>query len=74
MVQFIPLGRHRRLIMGKEHNDQIPTFIEARNLPDQGRRLNEQRKLKSKGYTYISMVGWMDRCENNRRTKDSFEF
>jgi hypothetical protein len=30
----------------------------------------ERRRKKSTGYAYISMVGWMDRREKNRRCTD----
>jgi hypothetical protein len=34
------------------------------------RRHTERRIQESKGYTYISMVGWMDRREKKRRQDD----
>jgi hypothetical protein len=38
------------------------------------RRQSERRTQESKGYTYISMVGWMDRREKNRRYDDTSSF
>jgi hypothetical protein len=38
------------------------------------RRKGERRTQESKGYTYISMVGWMDRREKNRRKDDASSF
>jgi hypothetical protein len=38
------------------------------------RRKGERRTQMSKGYTYISMVGWMDRREKNRRQDDASIF
>jgi hypothetical protein len=52
-----------------EHDDrrwqQIPTECEEAN-----RRQTERRCQESKGYCYISMVGWMDRREKIRRQDD----
>jgi hypothetical protein len=38
------------------------------------RRQSERRTHESKGYTYISMVGWMDRREKIRREDDASSF
>ena len=40
---------------------------DACTTPNQDRRNGERRKIKSKGYLYISTVGWMDRRETRRR-------
>jgi hypothetical protein len=37
------------------------------------RRLKERRKKPSKGYTYISIVGWIDRREKIRRQDDGWD-
>ena len=37
------------------------------------RRKGERRQRKSKGYTYITMVGWMDRRGKVRRKDDEFD-
>jgi hypothetical protein len=37
------------------------------------RRRTERRIHESKGYTYISMVGWMDRREKKRRRDDAHD-
>ena len=37
---------------------------------DANRRHAERRVCDSKGYCYISMVGWMDRREKKRRHDD----
>jgi hypothetical protein len=53
----------------QEHDDRrwtpIPTESEEAN-----RRRVERRCQESKGYCYISMVGWMDRREKTRRQDD----
>jgi hypothetical protein len=48
----------------KEDNEYDPTE----------RRNNCRRKKESQGYLYISMVGWMDRRENGRRSDDEVIF
>jgi hypothetical protein len=42
---------------------------EAKN-SDEDRRQECRRKLESKGYCYLSMVGWMCRREKIRRKDD----
>jgi hypothetical protein len=37
---------------------------------EDNRRQTERRIHESKGYAYISMVGWMDRREKKRRQDD----
>jgi hypothetical protein len=37
---------------------------------EDNRRCVERRNQESKGYCYISMVGWMDRREKKRRQDD----
>lgn len=37
------------------------------------RRQADRRIEKSRGYTYISMVGWMDRREKKRRRDDGVD-
>jgi hypothetical protein len=37
---------------------------------DANRRRTERRCQESRGYCYISMVGWMDRREKTRRRDD----
>lgn len=37
---------------------------------EDNRRRPERRIHESKGYAYISMVGWMDRREKKRRQDD----
>lgn len=32
----------------------------------------ERRQIKGEGFTYISIVGWMDRREKTRRATDRF--
>lgn len=36
------------------------------------RRKRQRRMKKSRGYAYISMVGWVDRREKIRRENDTF--
>ncbi|WP_153306379.1 hypothetical protein [Desulfopila sp. IMCC35006] len=38
------------------------------------KRATDRRKETSKGYTYITMVGWMCRREKTRRKNDDFTF
>jgi len=37
------------------------------------RRRGERRRSQSKGYTYISMVGWICRREQTRRQSDIYQ-
>jgi hypothetical protein len=37
-------------------------------------RSSKRRRKASNGYTYVSMVGWMDRREKRRRCDDKFVF
>ena len=47
-----------------------PSEVETNLNPETNRRLSERRVCDSKGYCYISMVGWMDRREKHRRQDD----
>jgi len=72
-------GRHRRphLINEKQIEYGKDPGRSSKTIPidnDNKRRTKERRQLKSKGYIYITMVGWMDRREKKRRVDDSFEF
>jgi hypothetical protein len=40
---------------------------------ENNRRRTERRIHESKGYAYISMVGWMDRREKKRRQDDDYD-
>ncbi|MGD8834332.1 MAG: hypothetical protein PVJ84_07680 [Desulfobacteraceae bacterium] len=40
----------------------------------ENRQQQDLRSEPSKGYTYVSMVGWIDRRERLRRKDDPFNF
>lgn len=44
-----------------------------RAIPDNDRRGKDRRKDACEGYTYIQMVGWMDRRERARREGDCYD-
>ena len=54
--------------------DQDHSHDQPENCPsaetEANRRHAERRVCDSKGYCYISMVGWMDRREKKRRHDD----
>ncbi len=45
---------------------------DARTAEDQNQRKTNRRERECEGYTYIEMVGWMDRREKCRRDDDRF--
>jgi hypothetical protein len=51
----------------RENRTDAPSANEEAN-----RRQTERRTHESKGYAYISMVGWMDRREKKRRQDDDY--
>lgn len=53
----------------QEHDDRRWTQTPIEKEED-NRRRTERRTQESRGYTYISMVGWMDRREKKRRQDD----
>jgi hypothetical protein len=53
----------------QEHDDRSWTQPPP-DTEDANRRRAERRIQESRGYTYISMVGWMDRREKKRREDD----
>jgi hypothetical protein len=59
--------------MLKKGNDSACRLEKGQATQPLERRDCERRKLESKGYTYISMVGWMDRREHKRRTDDCYK-
>ena len=58
--------------MDDYENHYLKKDKEDEGPPD--RRNNSRRKKESKGYLYISMVGWMDRREYGRRSEDEIMF
>jgi hypothetical protein len=55
-----------------EHSCNRKRIIEFANKEETTeRRSIERRTKKSEGYTYIQIVGWIDRREKNRRDSDS---
>jgi hypothetical protein len=59
--------------MTDQQSDQEHDVKQCQDEENRERRSNERRKIESKGYTYISMVGWMDRREQKRRMDDDFK-
>ena len=53
----------------QEHDDRRCTRTPPVNEEDNRRRA-QRRCQESRGYCYISMVGWMDRREKTRRQDD----
>ena len=58
--------------MGQHHNNNERVIKTIHKEKQTERRSNERRKLNSEGYTYIQIVGWIDRREMNRRISDTF--
>jgi hypothetical protein len=56
----------------RELKDEYWTrFHQNTEPPD--RRAKDRRKNHSRGYTYISIVGWMCRREKKRSTNENYE-
>ena len=53
-------------------NDHLSRLDPLREVDN--RRRSERREQESEGYTYISMVGWMDRRCKTRRKGDAIDF
>ena len=59
-------------MQNKENNiDADPNFDEHTDSSD--RRYVDRRKESKKGFTYISMVGWICRREMPRRKDDDYD-
>jgi hypothetical protein len=57
---------------GRSHQDKNRLKTD-REQNSSNRRQAERRQRKSKGYTYITMVGWIDRRGKIRRKDDEFD-
>jgi hypothetical protein len=63
------------MIVKRETNDTKNTQLNIEVGYDFENRWNEgRRKEPSKGFTYISSVGWIDRREMLRRKDDPYKF
>jgi hypothetical protein len=56
--------------MQKREDKPIGALQPETEKSDDERRRNCRRKMESKGYCYITMVGWMCRREKIRRKDD----
>ncbi|MGB5984000.1 MAG: hypothetical protein WBG37_01750 [Desulfobacterales bacterium] len=60
--------------MDTQLHEQVRRIQQAPKTPRPERRGDKRRKQRSQGYTYITMVGWMDRREKKRRNDDPLDF
>lgn len=59
----------------KETNNTIDDqFNPEQNIHLENRNERDRRSEPSKGFTYISTVGWIDRRERRRRKDDPFDY
>jgi hypothetical protein len=65
------MGTSKKKVQDIQHIDPSKTPLKRGG---SNRREDERRKKKSKGYTYISIVGWMDRRMKKRRQDDDYDF
>ena len=63
---------YKRCTMGKKPRSGKRLAGVAREGETTDRRSIERRAKKSEGYTYIQIVGWIDRRERSRRASDTF--
>jgi hypothetical protein len=55
-------------------NVKIKQMVKKTGTASYERRKNDRRKLSSKGFEYITIVGWMCRRERCRRTNDEIDY
>jgi hypothetical protein len=60
-------NRETSNIKDAQFNNEHGIYLENRHVQD-------RRSESSKGFAYISMVGWVDRRERLRRKDDPFNF
>ncbi len=54
----------------KKHNANDAQADGDQGLHANSRSRGDRRSAPSRGYTYVSMVGWIDRRERKRRKRD----
>jgi hypothetical protein len=63
--------------MDTQHKKPAPNRnrdAEKTSFTPRERRIHDRRKKSDMGYMYISTVGWIDRRETGRRSRDIFLF
>jgi hypothetical protein len=60
--------KQEKMVAGRDQKAEKTTFT------PQERRILNRRKKSDRGYMYISTVGWIDRREIGRRSKDTYLF
>lgn len=59
----------------KETNDTIDNQLNPeQSIHLENRQEGDRRSEPSKGFTYITTVGWIDRRERRRRSDDPFNY